>query len=40
VPHARPARINELHHVVLNCVCDGVDIQLLGDTTPETENPI
>jgi hypothetical protein len=23
--------------VVLNCVCDGVDIQLLGDT-PETEN--
>jgi hypothetical protein len=22
---------------VLNCVCDGVDIQLLGDT-PETEN--
>ncbi len=40
VPHARPARINELHHVVLNCVCDGVDIQLLGDTTSETENPI
>jgi D-sedoheptulose 7-phosphate isomerase len=37
VPHARPTRINELHHVVLNCVCDGVDIQLLGDT-PETEN--
>jgi D-sedoheptulose 7-phosphate isomerase len=40
VPDARPARINELHHVVLNCVCDGVDIQLLGDTTLETENPI
>lgn len=38
VPPARTARINELHHVVLNCVCDGVDIQLLGDTS-ETENP-
>lgn len=36
VPHARSTRINELHHVLLNCVCDGVDIQLLGDT-PETE---
>lgn len=39
VPQARPVRINELHHVVLNCVCDGVDVQLLGDT-PETENPV
>lgn len=38
VPHARPVRINELHHVVLNCVCDGVDVQLLGDTA-ELETP-
>lgn len=39
VPHTRPTRVNELHHVVLNCVCDGVDVQLLGDIPP-TENPI
>lgn len=36
VPHPRPIRIAELHHVLLHCVCDGVDLQLLGDT-PETE---
>lgn len=42
VPHDVPARILEIHHLVLHCICDGVDAQLLGlpDTlTPEQENP-
>lgn len=33
VPHARGVRVNEMHHLVLNCLCDGVDVQLLGDAT-------
>ena len=33
VAHPRSARVNELHHLVLNCICDGVDVQLLGDAT-------
>lgn len=33
VPHTRAARIAEMHLLVLNCVCDGVDALLLGDTT-------
>lgn len=42
VPHDVPARILEVHHLVLHCICDGVDAQLLG--LPETlshelENP-
>lgn len=37
VPHTRAARIAEMHLLVLNCVCDGVDALLLGDTAePET----
>jgi D-sedoheptulose 7-phosphate isomerase len=42
VPHELPARILEVHHLVLHCICDGVDAQLLGlpDTlTNEQENP-
>jgi D-sedoheptulose 7-phosphate isomerase len=31
VPHERPARIHEVHLLVLHCLCDGVDAQLLGD---------
>jgi len=31
VPHTRAARITEMHLLVLNCVCDGVDALLLGD---------
>ena len=31
VPHTRAARIAEMHLLVLNCVCDGVDALLLGD---------
>ncbi len=41
VPHEVPARILEVHHLVLHCICDGVDAQLLGlpDAPPnEQEN--
>ena len=31
VPHERPARVRETHDLVLNCLCDGVDTQLLGE---------
>ena len=31
VPHERTARIQEVHFLVLHCLCDGVDIQLLGE---------
>ena len=34
VPHDRTARIQEVHLLVLHCICDGVDAQLLG--SPET----
>lgn len=42
VPHELPARILEVHHLVLHCICDGVDAQLLGlpdAPIPEQENP-
>jgi D-sedoheptulose 7-phosphate isomerase len=32
VPHDRTARIQEVHLLVLHCLCDGVDTQLLGET--------
>jgi D-sedoheptulose 7-phosphate isomerase len=35
VPHERTARIQEVHLLVLHCICDAVDAQLLG----EQENP-
>ena len=31
VPHERTARIQEVHALVIHCICDGVDTQLLGD---------
>lgn len=31
VPHERTARIQEVHLLVLHCICDAVDAQLLGD---------
>ena len=34
VPHERTARVQEVHILVLHCLCDGVDNQLLGE--PET----
>lgn len=42
VPHDMPARILEVHHMVLHCICDGVDAQLLGlpdALTNEQESP-
>ena len=29
--HERGARIQEVHHLALHCVCDAVDLQLLGE---------
>jgi D-sedoheptulose 7-phosphate isomerase len=31
VPHTRRTRVHEVHHLVLNCMCDGIDAHLLGD---------
>lgn len=39
VPHTRRARVLEVHHLVLNCMCDGIDAHLLGDA-PEPETPL
>ncbi len=35
VPHERPVRIQEVHNLVLHCIGDAVDFQLLG----EQDNP-
>jgi D-sedoheptulose 7-phosphate isomerase len=34
VPHDRPARVIEMHLLVLHCLCDAVDLQLLGEQDP------
>jgi len=31
VPHERPARVYEVHGLILHCLCDDIDAQLLGD---------
>ena len=31
VPHERTARIQEVHMLTLHCICDAVDLQLLGE---------
>ena len=31
VQHDRAARAGEVHALVLHCLCDGVDAQLLGE---------
>ena len=31
VPHERTARIQEVHLLVIHCICDAVDLQLLGE---------
>ncbi|WP_353397800.1 SIS domain-containing protein [Hydrogenophaga sp. 5NK40-0174] len=42
VPHDASPRIQEVHHMVLHCICDGVDAQLMGlpedDLTNEVES--
>jgi len=34
VPHERAARVREVQQLVLHCVCDGIDTQLLGEQEP------
>lgn len=34
VPHERAARIREVQHLVLHCLCDAIDTQLLGEQEP------
>jgi D-sedoheptulose 7-phosphate isomerase len=36
VPHDRTMRIQEVHILVLHCICDGVDTQLLGEQETPT----
>jgi D-sedoheptulose 7-phosphate isomerase len=31
VPHERAARVAEVHLLVLHCLCDAVDLQLMGE---------
>jgi D-sedoheptulose 7-phosphate isomerase len=31
VPHDRTARIQEVHLLAIHCICDGIDVVLLGD---------
>jgi D-sedoheptulose 7-phosphate isomerase len=31
VPHERGARVQEVHQLALHCLCDAVDLQLLGE---------
>lgn len=34
VPHERTARIQEVHILAIHCLCDAVDVQLLGEQDP------
>jgi D-sedoheptulose 7-phosphate isomerase len=34
VPHDRIARIYEVHTLIVHCLCDAVDLQLLGEQDP------
>ena len=34
VQHERVARVREVHHLVLHCLCDAIDTQLLGEQEP------
>ena len=31
VPHDRTARIQEVHLLIIHCLCDGIDAALLGE---------
>lgn len=31
VPHERTARIQEVHGLIIHCLCDAIDVALLGD---------
>ncbi|MCW5661127.1 MAG: SIS domain-containing protein [Burkholderiaceae bacterium] len=34
VPHDRSARVLEMHLLILHCLCDAIDLQLLGEQDP------
>lgn len=34
VPHDRSARVLEMHLLILHCICDAIDLQLLGEQEP------
>ena len=34
VPHTRRARVLETHLLVLHCLCDAIDLQLMGEQDP------
>jgi D-sedoheptulose 7-phosphate isomerase len=34
VPHDRNARVLEMHLLILHCLCDAIDLQLLGEQDP------
>lgn len=34
VPHDRAVRVHETHMLVVHCLCDGIDAQLLGEQEP------
>jgi D-sedoheptulose 7-phosphate isomerase len=36
VPHSRTMRIQEVHILMIHCLCDGVDAALLGDESKES----
>jgi D-sedoheptulose 7-phosphate isomerase len=31
VPHERTARIQEVHLLIIHCLCDGIDVSLMGE---------
>lgn len=35
VPHARTARIQEVHLLAIHCLCDGIDVALFGEEANE-----
>lgn len=35
VPHERTARIQEVHLLIVHCLCDGIDVALLGEAGPD-----
>jgi D-sedoheptulose 7-phosphate isomerase len=30
VPHERTARVQEVHLLIVHCLCDGIDVALFG----------
>jgi D-sedoheptulose 7-phosphate isomerase len=34
IPHERAVRVLELQLLVLHCLCDAIDLQLLGEQDP------